>query len=160
MCASFHTLKIHKYKLELSKTTSHAYNYIQNTQNNHQIQMRHAQRSQYCITITLSTKNRQQHSANFLYTLETCYNSLQYNANLVMTRLQCWLTFRWELHPATVSTAGRDALLWVALYCVNEHSSYYCLAVTSVVSCPLTCCTTFVPAIVPLSRPCTRREIH
>ena len=41
-------------------------------------------------------------------------------------------------------------MLWVALYCVNKHFlSYYCLAVARVVSCSLTCCTTFVPAIVP-----------
>ena len=42
-------------------------------------------------------------------TLETRYNTLQYNANSVITRFKCWLPFRWELHPATVSTAGRDA---------------------------------------------------
>jgi len=44
-----------------------------------------------------------------LLTLETRYNSFQYNTNSVITRLQCWLPFRWELHPATVSTAGCDA---------------------------------------------------
>jgi len=42
-------------------------------------------------------------------TLETRYNALQYNANSVITWLRCWLPFRWELHPATASTAGRDA---------------------------------------------------
>jgi len=44
-----------------------------------------------------------------LCTLKTRYNVIQYNAHSVITRLQCWLPFRWELHPATVSTAGRDA---------------------------------------------------
>ena len=43
-------------------------------------------------------------------TLETRYNTLQYNANLVITRLQCWLPLGWELHPAKVSTAGRDVM--------------------------------------------------
>jgi len=33
-------------------------------------------------------------------------NTIQYNANSVITRLHCWLPFRWELHPATLSTAG------------------------------------------------------
>jgi len=42
-------------------------------------------------------------------TLETRYNALQYNANSAIMRFKCWLPFGWELHPATVSTAGRDA---------------------------------------------------
>jgi len=63
----------------------------------------------------LSLTGRSQHHITVLLvqyahsTLETRYNALQYNANSVITRLQCWLPFRWELHPTTVSTAGRDA---------------------------------------------------
>ena len=41
-------------------------------------------------------------------TLETRYNTLQYNANWVIMRLQCSFRFCWEPHPATESTAGRD----------------------------------------------------
>ena len=57
----------------------------------------------------LSLTGRSQHHITVLLvqyahsTLETRYNALQYNANSVITRLQCWLPFRWELHPTTVS---------------------------------------------------------
>ena len=44
----------------------------------------------------------------FVCTLETRYNALQYNANLVITQFKCWLLLGWKLHPATVSTTGCD----------------------------------------------------
>jgi len=36
------------------------------------------------------------------------------------------------LHVDACVACIENIVLWVALYCVNEHSSYYCLAVTSV----------------------------